>query len=121
MKRFACLFLLLAPTTVGAQPAPRGMTVDDLFRFKRVADPHISPDGKWVAYAVGNVDMEGNRVVYNLWLACTQKAPLKRTATPPQKRAPVPPAGPPTASRFFSSRAAPAPINCGSSNPMPAK
>jgi dipeptidyl aminopeptidase/acylaminoacyl peptidase len=55
------------------------MTVDDLFRLKRVADPQISPDGKWVVYAVGNVDMEGNKVVYNLWLVTADgSAPPKQ-------------------------------------------
>ena len=33
------------------------MTVDDLFRFKRVSDPQISPDGKPVVYVVGTVDL----------------------------------------------------------------
>jgi dipeptidyl aminopeptidase/acylaminoacyl peptidase len=45
------------------------MQVDDLFRFKRVADPQISPDGQWVVYAVGAVDLDANKVLYHLWLA----------------------------------------------------
>src|SRR6516165_4885390 len=72
MKRLSIFVLLLLPITAPAQPARRAMVVDDLFRFKRLADPHISPDGKWVAYAVGTVDMENNRVVYNLWLASAE-------------------------------------------------
>jgi dipeptidyl aminopeptidase/acylaminoacyl peptidase len=85
MKRFACLLLLLAPPVAWAQPATRAMTVDDLLRFKRVTDPQISPDGKWVAYAVGNVDMEGNRLVYNLWLASTEKPGLRKQLTAAKK------------------------------------
>jgi dipeptidyl aminopeptidase/acylaminoacyl peptidase len=85
MKRLACLFLLLAPSAAWAQPATRAMTIDDLFRFQRVADPQISPDGKWVVYAVGNVDMEGNRVVYNLWLASTEKPGLRKQLTSAKK------------------------------------
>src|SRR5882724_88405 len=85
MRRLACLFLLLVPTAAWTQPATRAMTIDDLFRFKRVADPQISPDGKWVAYAVGNVDMEGNRVVYNLWLASTEKPGLRKQLTSAKK------------------------------------
>ena len=34
------------------------MKVDDLFRFKRVSDPQISPDGKHVAYVVTTVDLD---------------------------------------------------------------
>src|SRR6202043_3204140 len=85
MKRLAILFLLLVPAAVCAQPAGRAMTVDELFKFQRLADPQISPDGKWVAYAVGNVDMEGNRVVYNLWLASTDKAGLTKQLTSAKK------------------------------------
>src|ERR1019366_3434305 len=43
------------------------------FRFKRVADPQISPDGKWVVYSLGKVSLEANKIVANLWLASTDK------------------------------------------------
>src|SRR5437870_8457711 len=68
------LALLLA---AGADPAvaadKRPMKVEDLFRFKRVADPQISPDGKWVAYVVGSVDLSANKVPASIWLAPTDK------------------------------------------------
>jgi dipeptidyl aminopeptidase/acylaminoacyl peptidase len=47
------------------------MTLNDLFAFKRVSDPQISPDGKWVAYVVGQVDMEANKIPSSIWLAAT--------------------------------------------------
>ena len=46
-----CL-LLAAPAAVFAE-GKRPMTIDDLFRFKRVSDPQISPDGKLVVYVLG--------------------------------------------------------------------
>ncbi len=61
------------------------MSVDDLFRFKRLADPQISPDGQWVVYATGTVDMDANRVVYNLWLASTEKPGLRQQLTAAKK------------------------------------
>jgi dipeptidyl aminopeptidase/acylaminoacyl peptidase len=85
MKRLAILLLLLFPASLSAQPAGRPMTVDDLFRFKRLADPQISPDGKWVVYAVGTVDMDKNRVLYHLWLASTETPPLRRQLTAAEK------------------------------------
>jgi dipeptidyl aminopeptidase/acylaminoacyl peptidase len=85
MKRLSIFVLLLLPITAPAQPARRAMVVDDLFRFKRLADPHISPDGKWVAYAVGTVDMENNRVVYNLWLASAEQPGLRKQLTAAKK------------------------------------
>jgi dipeptidyl aminopeptidase/acylaminoacyl peptidase len=76
MKRtpavLACLLALLVPAAVLAE-GKRPMTVDDLFRFKRVADPQISPDGKLVAYALTTVDLGGNKTSSDIWLAPTSK------------------------------------------------
>ena len=56
----------MGPATAAAG---RPMTIDDLFKFKRVSDPQISPDGKWIVYVVGNVDLAANKISSNLWLA----------------------------------------------------
>jgi dipeptidyl aminopeptidase/acylaminoacyl peptidase len=72
MKRAAVLLLCWAaalPSAARAQKAPRPMTVDDLFRFKRVADPQLSPDGRTVAYVVTTVDLAGNKSSSSIWLA----------------------------------------------------
>ncbi len=71
MRRAA---LLLMALLVAAAPAPaadkkRPMTVEDLFRFRRVSDPQISPDGKQVVYVVGTVDLDANKIPSSLWLA----------------------------------------------------
>jgi dipeptidyl aminopeptidase/acylaminoacyl peptidase len=71
MKRAA---LLLTALLVAAAPAfgadkKRPMTVEDLFKFKRVSDPQISPDGKQVVYVVGTVDLDANKIPSSLWLA----------------------------------------------------
>lgn len=86
MKRLALplasVLLLLAlrvPTTAGEKP--RAMKIDDLFRFKRVADPQISPDGKWIVYTQGNVDLDGNKVVSHLWLVSTDKGAKPKQLT----------------------------------------
>lgn len=84
MRRLAALFLLftlpvLDQSLPAQQPKKRPMEVDDLFRFKRVSDPQISPDGKWVVYCVGVVNLEANKTVTNLWLAATDGS------TPPKQ------------------------------------
>jgi dipeptidyl aminopeptidase/acylaminoacyl peptidase len=75
MKRFAVLLLLVTafalPATLRAEARKRPMTIDDLFRFKRVSDPQISPDGKTAAYVVGTVDLKGNRSSSSIWLVST--------------------------------------------------
>ena len=55
-----------------AQNAPKHpITFDDMIQVHRVADPQISPDGKWVAYAVGTPDMNANRTASNIWIVPT--------------------------------------------------
>jgi dipeptidyl aminopeptidase/acylaminoacyl peptidase len=71
MKRTTILFTLVAcllPARA-ASATGRPMTVDDLFKFKRVADPQISPDGKSVVYTLTTVDLAGNKTTSALWLA----------------------------------------------------
>lgn len=55
---------------VGAQEAAKhAITFEDLIKLQRVAEPAISPDGKWVAYTVSVPDLEANRNASNIWLA----------------------------------------------------
>src|SRR5262249_47423943 len=83
--------LLRAPTPPAAlAQAKRPMQVEDLFRFKRVADPQISPDGKTVVYVLTTVDLENNRSSSNLWVApvASPGEPRQLTATPKKDRHP---------------------------------
>ena len=80
---WVCLFLA-AP--VVAADAKRPMKVDDLFRFKRVSDPQISPDGKTVAYVVGEVDLAGNKSSSSIWLAASDGKTPPRQLTNTTKK-----------------------------------
>jgi dipeptidyl aminopeptidase/acylaminoacyl peptidase len=51
--------------------AKRSITFEDMIQMHRVGDPKISPDGKWVAYAVATPDMNANRNASNVWLVAT--------------------------------------------------
>jgi len=74
-----CLILLIASTSVSQEN--RTFTIDDLFKFTRVADPQISPDGKWIAYVATVVDKEKNRSNSDIWLiASTGGTPRQLTA-----------------------------------------
>src|SRR5438445_13400181 len=90
MKRFALLFVVfLVAAPAAAQPAQkRPMQVDDLFKFKRVADPRTSPDAKWVVYSVATIeDVAKNKSSANLWLASTDgKVRKQLTATTKKDR-----------------------------------
>ena len=56
----------------GAQTAARHpITVDDYARIKDVSDPHISPDGKWVAYTVTSEDLKQDKDASRVWMIST--------------------------------------------------
>jgi dipeptidyl aminopeptidase/acylaminoacyl peptidase len=51
-----------------------------MIKLHRVGAPQISPDGKWVAYAVATPDMDANRNASNLWMVSTDSgAPIQLT------------------------------------------
>jgi dipeptidyl aminopeptidase/acylaminoacyl peptidase len=65
----ACACLLVALMPAMAQEKRRPMKIDDLFRFKRVSDPQVSPDGKHVAYVIGTVNLAENKSSSSIWVA----------------------------------------------------
>ena len=67
----AATFLLCSALPLFAQEAKHPITFDDLIQLHRVGDPKISPDGKWVAYAVSTPDMNANRNASNVWIVST--------------------------------------------------
>jgi dipeptidyl aminopeptidase/acylaminoacyl peptidase len=42
--------------------------IDELLKVRRVGDPQVSPDGRRVAFTVGDVDFDGNRVVTQIYV-----------------------------------------------------
>ncbi|MGH9677501.1 MAG: TolB family protein, partial [Candidatus Acidiferrum sp.] len=68
---FTCLTLFGLPAMVFAE-GKRPITIEDMFAFKRVSDPQISPDGKLVAYVVGTVDLAANKSSSSIWLVPTE-------------------------------------------------
>nr|HEV7954025.1 prolyl oligopeptidase family serine peptidase [Candidatus Acidoferrales bacterium] len=59
------LAIIALPTRAQTKHA---MTFDDLISMQRISDPHISSDGKWVAYTLATPDKEANRNASNIWL-----------------------------------------------------
>ena len=61
-----CAFIVSAQ-----EGAKHPITFDDLIKLHRIAEPQVSPDGKWVAYTVSTPDMEANRGASNIWVVPT--------------------------------------------------
>ena len=85
--------LIVTTSVCAVQPAraetkPQPITVEDLFKFKRIADPQMSPDGKLVAYVVTTVDLAANSTSSTIWLAPTDGVCAAATDHHREKRSP---------------------------------
>ena len=63
----SCLLAAFMPAQT-APPAPRAVTVDDVFQIRDVRDPQISADGKWVAYAVSTASLKEDKNETRIWM-----------------------------------------------------
>jgi dipeptidyl aminopeptidase/acylaminoacyl peptidase len=68
MKRFALLIPVLLLVTTAAIAQTRTYTIEDLLKVRRVADPQVSPDGTRVAFTIGDVNYDANRVVNQIYV-----------------------------------------------------
>src|SRR6267143_2856401 len=67
----AMLLCCCAANVSGQEAAKHAIAFEDMIQMHRVADPKISPDGKWVAFAVTTPDMNANRNASNIWIVPT--------------------------------------------------
>ena len=92
------LLPMLVPTSVSAAAAPaaavpaatgaaarRLVTLDDLAALREVSDPQISPDGNWVAYGVGTVDVKRDRHDSDLYMTSWDGRHTVRLTSSPRK------------------------------------
>src|SRR5215470_4772338 len=65
MRRW--LILALASTAmVFAQKRP--FDINALLELKRISDPQVSPDGRWVTFTVQTVDVAANKKPQQIWI-----------------------------------------------------
>lgn len=85
------MFTVVSTTALAEATGPtRAMQLEDLFRFRRVSDPQISPDGRRIAYVVTEVSKAENKTNSDIWLvnADGSGAPRQLTGSPKQDRHP---------------------------------
>jgi dipeptidyl aminopeptidase/acylaminoacyl peptidase len=51
--------------------AKHPFTFEDLMKLKRVGEPEVSPDGKWVIFSVVDVDLAANTKTPHVWIVPT--------------------------------------------------
>jgi dipeptidyl aminopeptidase/acylaminoacyl peptidase len=88
---FVAIVTLLVANAALAQPSGKPFTPDDLVRLKRLSDPRPSPDGRYIAYALTETDMDANRRRSDLWLLDLNTkgaTPRRLTANPANDTSP---------------------------------
>ena len=76
---FVLMILIAIATPVLA--AGRAMTIDDLLGVKSVADPQVSPDGKFVVYVMSELDRSTQKSNPDLYLVPVAGGDSKRLTT----------------------------------------
>jgi dipeptidyl aminopeptidase/acylaminoacyl peptidase len=72
MRRlFLFLIVIVASVAFAAAQAKHPFTFDDMMKLKRVGEPVVSPDGKWVVFSVVDVDLEANTKTPHIWIVPT--------------------------------------------------
>jgi dipeptidyl aminopeptidase/acylaminoacyl peptidase len=76
----AALFLGLVVSTAYARP----ITHEDVWTFRRLGAPKVSPDGKWAVFSVTEPSYEKDKQVSDLWLVPSDGSvpPRRLTSTP---------------------------------------
>jgi dipeptidyl aminopeptidase/acylaminoacyl peptidase len=73
MKRVAALLTIFTLTLATAakvkeQQPSRPFTINDLLRVRRVSDPQLSPDDRWIAYTIADTDKAANKRITQIYL-----------------------------------------------------
>ena len=66
LRRIFVLILLFS--TFAVAQAKRPFTFEDMMQLKRVGEPIVSPDGKWVAFSAVDVNLDANTRTPHLWI-----------------------------------------------------
>ena len=71
MRRLFLVILTFAFALPLLAQAKHPFTFEDMMKLKRVGDPQVSPDGKWVIFSVVDVDLAANTKTPHIWIVPT--------------------------------------------------
>jgi dipeptidyl aminopeptidase/acylaminoacyl peptidase len=72
------LLFLLCSSLGGLAQSKRPFTFEDMMQLKRIGEPTVSPDGKWVAFSAVDVTLEANSKTTHLWIVPIAGGDAKR-------------------------------------------
>lgn len=83
MKRFVIaisvfVFALTSLASIATAQESRRFTVEDLLKVRRVGDPQVSPDGKRVAFTIGDVYFDANKVITQIYVMPVDGGSMKQ-------------------------------------------
>src|ERR1700733_14547844 len=67
MRRLFPFTLILALALPAAAQAKHPFTFEDMMKLKRVGEPEVAPDSKWVIFSVVDVDLAANTKAPHIW------------------------------------------------------
>ena len=70
--------------------AKHPFTFEDMMKLKRVGEPEVSPDGKWVIFSVVDVNLDANSKMPHIWIVPTDGSERPRPRIPNLKNASSP-------------------------------
>jgi len=71
MRHSLILFLIVCLAFPVIAQTKRPFTFEDMMSLKRVGEPEVSPDGKWVIFSVVDVDLAANTKTPHVWVVPT--------------------------------------------------
>ena len=80
--------LIQAPLSAAAAPERRPISETDLLKFRWIADPQISPDGRTIAYVLVTVNEKEDRYDTSIWAVSTSGGTPRPLTAGPRDSAP---------------------------------
>ena len=77
MLRRIVLFLVCC-SLAGFAQSKRPFTFEDMMQLKRVGEPIVSPDGKWVTFSAVDVNLDENTRTPHLWIVAVSGGEARR-------------------------------------------
>jgi dipeptidyl aminopeptidase/acylaminoacyl peptidase len=82
MRHLGVVVLVLFPLPSWGQGG-RPFSFEDMMSVKRVAEPVVSPDGKWVLFSAVDVDLAANKKTPHVWAVPTAGGPAHEIISEP--------------------------------------
>lgn len=84
------VFILVVLLNISFAQDKRALQIDDMFKFKRISQTTLSPDGRFIAFTLTTLNYEENKGTSDIWLYDLQTGEQKNlTNTPYSENSPV--------------------------------